>query len=352
MHVLIVDDQQSARLMLRRVVEDLGADLTVEDYADPVEALRRSEECEPDLLLLDYRMPEMDGLEFARRFRRLPANRDVPIVLISAVGDEPVRQAALEAGVIDFLVKPIRPRELRTRCRNLLALRQQGQSVKSRVRLLEREVLAGLREVEARERETLYLLARAIEYKSCGMGNNLLRLARYAGVVAEGLGLSDEEAWAIESAAPLHDIGKIGIPDTILMKQRMLDPDEEAVMRRHPLIGHDILQESSSRFVRLGATIALAHHEHWDGTGYPHGTAGEAIPLAARIVGLADAFDAMTTARPWKPAEEFEAAIALVEAERGRRFDPACVDALVAQRARMLEILEAFPTTGSAAEPG
>ena len=351
MHVLIVDDQQSARLMLRRVVEDLGADLTVEDYADPVQALRRSEECEPDLLLLDYRMPEMDGLEFARRFRRLPANRDVPIVLISVVGDEPVRQAALEVGVIDFLVKPIRPRELRTRCRNLLALRQQGQSVKSRVRMLEREVLAGLREVEARERETLYLLARAIEYKHCGTGNNLLRLSRYAGVLAEAIGLSDEDAWAIESAAPLHDIGKIGIPDAILLKPAPLTEAEQAVMRRHPTIGHDILQESSSRFVRLGASIALNHHENYDGSGYPSGLAGEAIPIAARIVGLADAFDALTTPRPWKPAYAVADAVAWVESQRGAMFDPDCVDALVAQLPRFIEILEAFPRTNPGAEP-
>jgi two-component system response regulator RpfG len=351
MHVLIVDDQQSARLMLRRVVEDLGADLTVEDYADPVEALRRSEECEPDLLLLDYRMPEMDGLEFARRFRRLPANRDVPIVLISVVGDEPVRQAALEAGVIDFLVKPIRPRELRTRCKNLLALRQQGQSVKTRVRMLEREVLAGLREAEARERETLYLLARAIEYRDCGTGNNLLRLSRYAGVLAEAIGLSDEEAWAIESAAPLHDIGKIGIPDAILLKPGALTEAEQAVMRRHPSIGHDILQESSSRFVRLGAKIALHHHEHFDGSGYPDGLAGQAIPIAARIVAVADAFDMLTSARAYKPAYPVADAVRQIQALRGTSFDPACVDALVAELPRLVEILEAFPRAAPGEAP-
>lgn len=343
MHVLIVDDQQSARTMLRRVVEDLGPDLTVEDYADPVEALRRSEQCEPDLLLLDYRMPSMDGLEFARRFRRLPANRDVPIVLISVVGDEPVRQAALEAGVIDFLVKPIRPRELRTRCRNLLSLRQQGQSVKSRVRLLERQVLAGLREVEARERETLYLLAKAIEYRDGGTGNHLLRMPRYAGVIAEAMRLPDEEAWAIECAAPLHDMGKIGVPDAILLKPGPLSPEEMAVMKRHPSIGHDILQESSSRSVQLGALIALGHHENYDGSGYPQGLKGDEIPLAARIVALADVFDAMTTARPYKPALSVDETVAYIRAQRGIKFDPACVDALLENLPRLVEILQAFP---------
>ena len=351
MHVLIVDDQQSARTMLRRVVEDLGPDLTVEDYADPVEALRRSEQCEPDLLLLDYRMPSMDGLEFAKRFRKVPGNRDVPIVLISVVGDEPVRQAALEAGVIDFLVKPIRPRELRTRCKNLLSLRQQGQSVKSRVRLLERQVLAGLREVEARERETLYLLARAIEYRDGGTGNHLLRMPRYAGVIAEGLKLSDEEAWAIECAAPLHDIGKIGIPDAVLLKPGPLAPEELAVMQRHPVIGHDILQQSSSRFVQLGATIALGHHENFDGTGYPNGLKGEEIPLAARVVSLADAFDAMTTTRPYKPAYSVEQTVAFIESQRGRKFDPACVDSLLENLSRIREIFSAFPPVVQPADP-
>ena len=342
MNVLIVDDQPSARAMLRHVIEGISPDLTVEEFGNPHDALKRSEDWDPDLLLLDYRMPDMDGLEFARRFRRPPAHRDVPIVLITVVGDEPLRQAALDAGVIDFLVKPVRPRELRARCRNLLTLRQQGESVKQRVRALERQQLSGMREADQREREMLYLLARAAESREPGQGAHLLRIGRYAGVLAEALGLPDAEAKTIEAAAPLYDIGKIGLPDAVLLKPGELDPVERAVAQRHAQMGHDILRESGSRFVQLAATIALHHHERWDGTGYPHGLAGQGIPLAARIVAVADVFDAMTSARPWRAPLAVDAAVSYVESQRGRAFDPDVVDAFHRAMPRILEIRRAY----------
>ena len=340
MNVLIVDDQSSARTMLRHVVEAIGPTVHAADFGSPVEALRWSEGHPTDLVLLDYRMPDMDGLEFARRFRRSLSRRDVPIVLISVVGDEPVRQAALEAGVIDFLVKPVRPRELRTRCKNLLQLRQQGESVKERARSLEQRVLQGVQEIEQRERETLYRLARAIEYRDAGTGIHLLRMAHYAEVLAETLGMGDEEVAVLTSAAPLHDIGKIGIPDAVLQKKGGLTEEEFAVMRRHPLIGHDILRDSQSRFVQMGATIALRHHERWDGSGYPDGLEGEEIPLPARIVAVADVFDALTSERPYKHAWPVEEALAYLQTHRGTLFDPACVDALLDQQSRILVILQ------------
>lgn len=341
MNVLIVDDQPSARTMLRHVVEAIGPGVRAADFGSPVEALRWSEGNVTDLVLLDFRMPEMDGLEFARRFRRSLSRRDVPIVLISVVGDEPVRQAALEAGVIDFLVKPVRPRELRTRCKNLLQMRQQGESVKERARSLESRVLEGLHEVEQRERETLYRLAKAIEYRDLGTGIHLLRMSHYAEVIAEALGMPDEETRILTSAAPLHDIGKIGIPDAVLLKRGSLTDEEFAVMRRHPLIGYEILRDSRSRFVQMGALIALRHHERWDGSGYPDGLKGDAIPLPARIVAVADVFDALTSVRPYKPAWSPEEALSYLKSHSGTLFDPACVDVVVGQQARFLEILHA-----------
>lgn len=341
MNVLIVDDQPSARTMLRHVVEAIGPGVRTADFSSPIEALRWSEGNVTDLVLLDYRMPEMDGLEFARRFRRSLSRRDVPIVLISVVGDEPVRQAALEAGVIDFLVKPVRPRELRTRCKNLLQLRQQGESVKERARALESRVLEGLHEVEQRERETLYRLAKAIEYRDLGTGVHLLRMSHYAEVMAEALGMSEDDTRTLTSAAPLHDIGKIGIPDAVLLKRGSLTDEEFAIMRRHPLIGYEILRDSQSRFVQMGALIALRHHERWDGSGYPDGLKGEAIPLPARIVAVADVFDALTSERPYKRAWAPDEALDYVKANRGTLFDPACVDALFTYQARILEILNA-----------
>jgi len=340
-NVLIVDDQPSARTMLRHVVEAIGPGIRANDFGNPVDALRWSENNVADLVLLDYRMPEMDGLEFARRFRRSLSRRDVPIVLISVIGDEPVRQAALEAGVIDFMVKPIRPRELRTRCKNLLQLRQQGESVKERARSLEERVLSSLHEVEQRERETLYRLAKAIEYRDLGTGVHLLRMSHYVEAIAEALGMPDDEVRILTSAAPLHDIGKIGIPDAILLKRGALTDEEFAVMRRHPLIGHEILRDSQSRFVQMGALIALRHHERWDGTGYPDGLKGEEIPLPARIVTVADVFDALTSERPYKRAWHPDEAFEYLKAHSGTFFDPSCVDALTGNQTRILEILHA-----------
>src|SRR5690606_25005117 len=235
-------------------------------------------------------------------FRAHLANRDVPIVLVTVVGDEPVRQAALDAGVIDFLVKPIRPRELRARCRNLLQLRQQSESVKQRALSLEQRLLSSMHEIEEREGETMSRLARAIEYREAGTSAYLERMARVAGLIAESMGLPEDEVRTIELAAPLHDIGKIAIPDAILMKKGSLDEDELAIMRRHPLIGHELLADSHNRFIRTSAVIALRHHERYDGSGYPDGLAGEEIPLPARIVTVADVFDALISPRPYKPA--------------------------------------------------
>jgi two-component system response regulator RpfG len=340
-NILIVDDQQSARTMMRHVVEGISPGISVTDFEDPVEALHWSAQNTIDLLLLDYRMPVMDGLEFTRQFRRPLIKRDVPIVLISIVGDEPVRQAALDAGVIDFMVKPVRPRELRSRCRNLLSLRQQGESVKERARSLERQVLEGLREVDERERETLYRLARAIEFRDYGTGAHLVRMARFAGLIADGLGMADDDVRMLELAAPLHDLGKIGIPDAILLKPGRLSDEEFAIMRRHPHIGHEILRDSQSRFVQLGAIIALRHHERWDGSGYPDGLKGEDIPQAARIVAVADVFDALTSERPYKRAWSADEAFDYIQANRGTLFDPACVDVLLANQPRILDILHA-----------
>lgn len=342
MDVVIVDDQPSARTLLRHIVQDIGPQIQAHDFGVPEEALNWCEDNRPDLLLLDYRMPGMDGLELARAFRKPLRNRDVPIVLVTVVGDEPVRQAALDAGVIDFLVKPIRPREMRSRFRNLLQLRQQSESVKQRALSLEQRLLASMHEVEERERETLSRLARAIEFRDAGTSAYLERMAHVAGLIAEGLGLPEEQVHLIELAAPLHDIGKIAIPDAILMKPGPLHDDERERMKEHPRIGYQLLQDSQNRFIQIGAQIALRHHEHWNGAGYPDGLAGDEIPIEARIVTVADVFDALLSPRPYKEAWSIAKALEFIGAQSGAMLDPACVRALMNNLPRLYDICDRY----------
>ena len=342
MDVVIVDDQPSIRTYVRGIVENIGPQIVAHDFEQPEAALDWCSRNRPDLLLLDYRMPGMDGLELARLFRKPLRNRDVPIVLISVVGDEPLRQAALEAGVIDFMVKPIRPLELRARCRNLLQLRQQSESVKQRALSLEQRLLASMHEVEERERETLSRLARAIELRDSGTSAYLDRMAHVAGLVAEGLGLPEDQARTIELAAPLHDIGKIAIPDAVLMKPGPLDEAERNRMREHPRIGYQLLQDSQNRFIQAGAQIALRHHEHWNGNGYPDGLAGDAIPIEARVVTVADVFDALLSPRPYKEAWSIERALEFIGSQSGKMLDPACVRALMANLPGLYGICERY----------
>jgi two-component system response regulator RpfG len=258
--------------------------------------------------------------------------------MITGQDDKKVRYAALDAGITDFLTKPVDARECLARCRNLLTLRRQQLALEDRRRLLEGMVDEATREIREREKETLLRLARAGEFRDEETGYHLIRMARYSRLIANAIGMEREEAETIELAAPLHDIGKIGIPDGILLKPARLDEGEWGTMQRHPVIGHEILKGSASKYVRMGALIALGHHERYDGKGYPSGLEGDHVPLCARIVAVADVYDALTSARPYKKAWKAADAFDYLRAQRGKHFDPRLVDAFVGVRESVLEV--------------
>ena len=325
--VLIVDDRSTARSLLEGLAKSLEPGIQVESFAEPQQALLFMEKIVPDLIITDYRMPGMDGIEFTRRVRAKKELMDVPLIIVTVVEDRQIRYQALENGATDFLTRPIDPQECRARCLNLLALRRHQKIVSDHSQWLEAQVLVATREIRARERETLLKLAKAGEYRDEDTGNHIIRMAKYSRLIAEEMNLSAMECDEIELAAPMHDIGKIGIPDYILLKPGMHTPEESLIMRRHPTIGYEILADSPSRYLQMGALIALGHHEKFDGGGYPQGQVGTAIPLPARIVAVADVFDALTSIRPYKKAWSFQTALEYIQTNSGKHFDPDCVRA-------------------------
>jgi two-component system, response regulator RpfG len=240
------------------------------------------------------------------------------------------------------LTKPVDQYECRARCRNLLTMRRQQIVIKDRARLLEQQVGDAVRDIRLREVETLFRLGKAGEYRDEETGNHVIRMAKISRLIAEELKLSDEDCDVIELASPMHDIGKVGIPDHILLKPGILTADEREIMKRHPRIGFDILKDSPSKYLRMGSIIALGHHEKFDGGGYPSALSGEDIPLAARIVAVADVFDALSSVRPYKQAWRIPDAVAYLKQQRGQQFDPRCVDALTRQLDKVLAIREKF----------
>lgn len=340
--VMIVDDRPTARSLLMGLARSIEPGLYVESFADPQAALDRAVQQAPDLVISDYRMPGMNGIEFVSRLRSLPRLQEVPVIIVTVVEDRQIRYQALEAGATDFLTRPIDPQECRARCRNLLALRRSQKLVSDRARWLEDQVVQATRDIRIREKETLLRLAKAGEYRDEDTGNHIIRMAKYARLIADELKLSAMECDEIESSAPMHDIGKIAIPDHILLKPGPLDAEELVIMRRHTEIGHQMLSDSPSRYLQMGAVIALGHHEKFNGTGYPHGLAGETIPLPSRIVAVGDVFDALTTTRPYKKAWPLQQALDLIKSESGSHFDPDCVQAFLRRLDGVVEIMQEY----------
>ena len=339
--VLIIDDSEINLTLIRALVLKLGECEPIL-FDMPLKALEWCRENAPDLVIVDYMMPEMDGLRFIAEFRQLPGRAEIPVLMITAHDQKDVRYEALLGGANDFLTKPIDRLEFSARARNMLALRAGQKSLADRAAYLEEQVDARTKEIRERERELIFRISRAAEFRDPETGAHIQRMAHYSQIIARRLGLDEVRCKLILQAAPMHDVGKIGIPDHILLKPGRLTVEEFDVMKRHAELGHELLKDSGSEIMQTGAEIALTHHEKYDGSGYPNGLAGEAIPLFGRIVAVADVFDALTSERPYKKAWSLEDACRLLEEGRGSHFDPLCVSTFLGAWDEVLEVRQRF----------
>ncbi|HFD81596.1 MAG TPA: two-component system response regulator [Gammaproteobacteria bacterium] len=331
--ILVVDDTPENIDVLSGI---LRPDYRVKAALNGERALRiAGGEPQPDIVLLDIMMPGMDGYEVCRRLKANPATARIPVIFITAKSQVEDEQRGFELGAVDYITKPVSPPIVRARVRTQLALYDQN-------RELERIVRERTEELRQTRLEIIHRLGRAAEYKDNETGLHVIRMSHYSRLIAEATGADEEWVELLYNAAPMHDIGKIGIPDDVLLKKAKLNDEEWELMRRHPDYGAEIIGEHHSAIMRMAREIALSHHERWDGSGYPNGLAGEDIPLSGRIVAIADVFDALTTARPYKPAWSVEDTLRHIDDSAGSHFDPSLVPLLHEVMPELLDIKERY----------
>ncbi|MGA2032248.1 MAG: HD domain-containing phosphohydrolase [Thermoguttaceae bacterium] len=361
--VLIVDDEPINIKVVQKHLKLAGYQHFVTSTDPrPVKAMIAREM--PDVILLDIMMPEISGLEILKQVRDDEKLSFIPIIVLTADDNESTKLQALTLGATDFLGKPVNSAELVVRVRNALLVKMHHDHLKNYAHELECAVQRRTAELAASRLELIHCLGRAAEYRDNETGRHVIRVGCYAGIIARQMGLAGDVVELIEHAAPLHDMGKIGIPDMILLKPGKLSPEEIEIMQKHSLygkqtfepmsgdewrtmkahtfLGEMIMDVASSPIITMAAKIALTHHEKWDGTGYPLGLAGEDIPLAGRITAAADVFDALSSKRPYKPAFPLDRCFAIMEEGRGTHFDPKVLDAFLASREDVIKIRMAY----------
>jgi len=340
--ILVVDDEERNRRLLAAMLNAEG--YAVSEAEDGLRAIALACASPPDLVLLDIMMPGMDGHEVARALKSNPVTRAIPIVMVTALDDRGSRLRGLEAGAEEFVTKPVDRIELRTRVRNLLRLKELGDLLADHNRTLEEQVKERTRQLAASFRETIVTMTRAAAYKDEETGAHVARISHYSEELARTLGMGAGFRDSIRFASPMHDIGKIAIPDAILGKTGPFDPDEWQVMKTHAALGEKMLRGTDSPYLIMGAEIAGGHHERWEGGGYPLGLSGEAIPLSARITNICDQYDALRSRRPYKPPLPHARAIEIITEGDGRttpaHFDPAVLSAFKTCAPRFQEIFE------------
>ena len=331
--VLVADDSPQNIELLSRL---LGQDYRIKVATSGEKALKLVYSDEPpDLILLDIMMPDLSGHEVCRRIKANPDRRSIPIIFVTAMTTVEDESLGLSLGAVDYITKPISPPLVQARVRAHLALYDQS-------RELERMVAQRTSELLATRQQLIRRLGRAGEFKDNETGNHVIRMAHICRLIGVQAGLGPAALQLLFQAAALHDVGKIGVPDHILLKPGPLNDAEWSLMRRHPQIGADIIGQHDNELLTMARTIALSHHERFDGTGYPMGLLGEQIPLVGRIVALADVFDALMSQRPYKPAFSAARSLEIMMGERGMHFDPVLLDCFLARQHEILQVMAQY----------
>ena len=317
-HILIVDDEANNLQLLRHILQDQYRLLFAKDGARALE-LARSEL--PQLILLDVMMPGMTGYETCAKLKEDADTAAIPVIFVTALNDTDDELIGFDMGAVDYITKPVSPAIVRARVRTHLSLVRAEELKKTRLEIVQR-------------------LGLAAEYKDNETGLHVIRMSHYARILGLALGMTAEQAEDLLHAAPMHDVGKIGIPDRILRKPGALDAEEWQIMQTHARIGGEIIGQHQSGMLAMAYQVAMTHHEKWDGSGYPAGLAGEQIPLVGRIIAIADVFDALTSARPYKDAWPVDKAVEYLRAQRDRHFEGRLVDLFLEQMPALLEVME------------
>jgi putative two-component system response regulator len=345
--ILVVDDQPQNIELLEAYLVPQGYDIV--KAVNGEEALGKLSGNQIDLVLLDVMMPGMDGFEVTRKVRQDANHRLLPIILVTALRETEDRVKGIEAGCDDFISKPVDKTELLARIQSLLKVKAYNDlmstyktELQSEVTTRTEELKQAFEKIKAASLDTIYRLSMASEYKDEETGSHIKRMSQYSAAVARRMGLTKIDVENIQYAAPMHDLGKIGIPDLILLKPGKLNPAEWEIMKMHTTIGANILKGSLADFIKQGETIALSHHEKWDGSGYPDGLKGQEIPIIGRITAIADVFDALTSRRPYKEPFTVEKSLAIIKEGRGSHFDPDVVDAFLSIQNEILSIKKRF----------
>lgn len=346
MKILVVDDNKTNLILLKKLAGTVSG-CTAIAFSGPEEALGAMPELDFDIGVIDFQMPVYNGVDLLIEIRRFEKYRDKPFVVVTADGDTQTRMTAINAGAIDFLTKPVNPAEFQARIRNLVALVNARNQLAEKAAWIKSEVEKAVDELREREQEIIYRLTLAATYKDTDSALHTLRVGAYAEAIAKAYGLPPAICSDIRIAAPMHDIGKVGIPDAMLLKRGTYVDPEVTYVKSHGAIGGHILGQSRISLLQLAADIASAHHERFDGQGYPERLAGEDIPLAGRIVAIADSFDALTIARPYKEAWSMERAVQHIKERAGSQYDPLCVAAFVKSLPVIRQIMAVHPSVSN-----